>query len=464
MKISGLLPAIAVVFLHHASSALALEFHGYLRSGIGFSDGDTDQVCFRAYGREGFSQKHRLGNECDTYLETVFVHDFLERTDDVKQAWARGQVTFSFTTLGHRDYEPTTPEIAATLNPDTNAIDVRSSTQLEFALREAFVIVGNILAEDVKLWMGKRYYRRKDIHMLDFYQLDSSGPGGGIEDLPVGLGKLHLALFRNAPPADGPAQTTIDMRWTIDQVGPGNLETVVLLARAGGRHAQTGEKLYETIEGYSAQLFYGHAFTASGWNTLMLQYGAGLFGARGDWQSSLIDQRGAWGSQNIPLNNRDLLRQRQGSSTIRVIDHLVFNQLGDSWSLGVLAMYQNVNYNGELNSNGSAIPNKIEQTYGLRPLYYFSEQYSLMSELGYSRVDNSIYQSTSNTYQNSELGKVTLATVISPKKGYWFRPQLRVFATYAEWNRHAKGLVAGNTVYADQTSGYSAGMQLEAWW
>ena len=46
-----------------ATPALALDFHGYMRSGIGATAGGGDQACFQAAGAPA---KYRLGNECET--------------------------------------------------------------------------------------------------------------------------------------------------------------------------------------------------------------------------------------------------------------------------------------------------------------------------------------------------------------------------------------------------------------
>src|SRR5204863_8999908 len=66
----------------------------------------------------------------------------------------------------------------------------------DFALRQAFIEAGNVFqnAPDVRFWAGQRYYQRHDIHINDFYYLDMSGYGGGVEDVPLGdFAKLQLA-------------------------------------------------------------------------------------------------------------------------------------------------------------------------------------------------------------------------------------------------------------------------------
>ena len=48
-----------------------------------------------------------------------------------------------------------------------------------------------------QIWAGKRFYQRKDIHILDFYYLNDSGTGAGIENIPVGnLGQAAFAVIK----------------------------------------------------------------------------------------------------------------------------------------------------------------------------------------------------------------------------------------------------------------------------
>ncbi|MEL3672312.1 carbohydrate porin [Escherichia coli] len=45
---------------------MAVDFHGYARSGIGWTGSGGEQQCFQTTGAQS---KYRLGNECETYAE-----------------------------------------------------------------------------------------------------------------------------------------------------------------------------------------------------------------------------------------------------------------------------------------------------------------------------------------------------------------------------------------------------------
>ena len=56
----------------------AVEFTGYVRSGIGGADTGGTQQCFQLPGAQS---KYRLGNECEQYIELDLRHD-LATLDD----------------------------------------------------------------------------------------------------------------------------------------------------------------------------------------------------------------------------------------------------------------------------------------------------------------------------------------------------------------------------------------------
>src|SRR5258705_6112103 len=72
----------------------------------------------------------------------------------------------------------------------------------ESRLGESFIQAGNVLQSqpDAKFWMGERYYRRQHIEINDFYPLDMSGYGGGVEDINLRIGKMSVAFLSGARP------------------------------------------------------------------------------------------------------------------------------------------------------------------------------------------------------------------------------------------------------------------------
>ena len=53
---------------------------------------------------------------------------------------------------------------------------------------------------DLKFWAGLRYYRTEQAHIDDFFIIDMSGYGAGVEDVDLGTGKAALAFLAGARP------------------------------------------------------------------------------------------------------------------------------------------------------------------------------------------------------------------------------------------------------------------------
>jgi hypothetical protein len=160
----------------------SFEFHGYFRSGFGVNSRGGQQVAFEAPGAQA---KYRLGNEAETYAELIFVNNWVNPEHDSDKAWFKTELTVEANTSNSENYAPTT-----SLGAD------------QYRLREAFVQAGNILESqpNAKFWAGERYYRRQHIDSDDFFPLDMSGYGGGIEDLDAKIGKVAVAYVGVALP------------------------------------------------------------------------------------------------------------------------------------------------------------------------------------------------------------------------------------------------------------------------
>ena len=63
--------------------------------------------------------------------------------------------------------------------------------------REAYVQMGNVIDADpkIKFWIGQRFYDRHDMYITDYFALDMSGYGGGVEDINFfGHGSLAISV------------------------------------------------------------------------------------------------------------------------------------------------------------------------------------------------------------------------------------------------------------------------------
>jgi maltoporin len=410
--------ALATVALS-ASSASALEFHGYFRTGIASSLEGGSESCFQL---PGAGAKYRLGNECETYGEVQFDEDVFKGDGGAE---FKVHSMFGFKTGGGLDFE------------ELGDNDLQSDKN-EFALRqlwgEATGIFGGGLRES-RVWLGKRYYQRHDIHINDFFYWNNSGPGVGWENIDLGLGKLSVAIRRDKVDSDETTTVTqmqsFDVRLGNIRVNPnGALEVGVDLRRADDSDA--GPKLED---GFAVTVQHFQDKLLGGFNKLAFQWGtdAGIgFGA----------------PQFIP--------DGAGADRWRVVEQL-------TWNVGnltgqVAALWEHT----EVDAAVGPDPEQDWYSIGVRPIFHFSNYFNIALEYGFDMVDpkNVPAAGTSN------LHKITLAPQISAGNKFFSRPVFRFYVTHAIWDgdAQAQGIFPVGNPFADDKDGTVIGFQFESWW
>ncbi|PWT86779.1 MAG: hypothetical protein C5B57_00465 [Blastocatellia bacterium] len=396
----------------------AFEFHGYFRSGYGGNSQGGQQVAFQA---PGAGAKYRLGNEAETYGELILVNNWLNLERTAGKAWFRTEAMIEANTTNSASY-------ANFDNPRDND---------QFRLRQAFVRAGNLFASqpDAKIWGGERFYRRQHIEINDFYPLDMSGYGAGIEDLNLGFGKLAAAYLAGARPDVATENGTyiksnIDVR-LYDLKGPlGVWAGWFDLATNKGGNTPAGA-IIPTSTGYAVGLRYQHLNWHGGYHTAGIQYGTG---AASNFSTSIDDPTAFIDSSERLLITEQLLIQPNDRFAFMPI--FVYERTRDGnpehdWSRWI--------------------------SFGARPQMFFSRFLSLAIEGGFDHT-----HSGTDEYEGW-LRKVTIAPQIGAGRQFFSRPVLRTFVTYANWSDGLRGLVGG-TPFRNRTNGFTYGVQVETWW
>jgi maltoporin len=151
----------------------------------------------------------------------------------------------------------------------------------QFRLQEAFVRASSILDSqpDAKFSAGERYYRRQHIEINDFYPLDMSGYGAGVEDWNLRIGKMSVAFLAGARPDivtqnGNYAKNNIDVR-LYDLKGPFGLYALWFdFADAKGGTTPTGTVI-PTANGYAFGLRHQRLEWHGGYHAFSIQYGKG---------------------------------------------------------------------------------------------------------------------------------------------------------------------------------------------
>ncbi|HDT6076224.1 MULTISPECIES: maltoporin [Aeromonas] len=416
MKMKWLPIAAAVTAALASQAAFAVDFHGYMRSGVGVSD-NGDMQTNVSKNRVG-----RLGNENDTFADIQLGQEVYNKNNQTFYV----DSMFSMTSGQKRDWENTKGDDA------------------DFALRQLNVQAKNLFGGNETLWAGKRYYQRHDIHISDTYYWDVSGAGAGIENIEVGPGKLSVAVLRNDPweAITGDAQTmdtnVFDIRYAgIPLWTDASLEVGYDFAMANPTDLQ--DKQNPNIND-------GHMLTAEltqsmlgGFNKTVVQY--------------FMDGLAAQGVSYGAGSGSGLQSNSSSGDGFRLINWGVL-PVGDKVEFGHQLIYAQAK---DFTEWGTQYDDKDTFSAVVRPMYKWNDVMKTIAEVGYFK-DN---QTTKGGVESSTDGtKYTLAQAWSAGSSWWARPEIRVFASYVQQD----GQFRADSNGVQQDDAWNFGVQAEAWW
>jgi len=398
--------ALALAAALVAGQAQAVDFDGYFRAGPGATSKDAARACYDL----GISGGHyRLGNECDFYGEFG-----LTQTGTTEGVAWKGKVMF---------------------NEYNNGTDIGgSSSSFEQMYVEG---KGFDIAPGTNFWIGKRFYGRKDVHILDTFFVKMDGVGAGADQIDLGGAKLGVAFFTSdtgsglgdggngASPNPG-ARLNVDV--TEIPVGFGALRVTGTFTQ--GRFDNPTDGKGTSGFGLSLQHTVDVAALGGG-NTLWLQYAQGSAGLDGNF-----------GTMNAESSVKK----------VRLVESFAW-QMGAFGGQAVALIGQH----NEDTLNGT--PKFKELSVGGRASFALTKNFKLVGELGYM-------QKKPDGSDTQKLTKFTFAPTLSAGPGFWNRPELRLYVTTAKWNAAANAAAgpAGLTGLAnDKTRGTSYGAQAEIW-
>ena len=381
-------------------------FHGYARSGFGGSGRGSDQEVFQA---PDVPTKYRLGNENDTYVELA-----LERSRELESGvMVRGELMLAMQTLQNATFDPTD----------------------NFLLRQSYIEMWKLpMVPEWRFWVGNRYYDRHDIHIIDYFFLDMSGYGGGIQDIPCHCAKLAVAYLGGAlefPVTDRGriANHNVDVRLYDIPSPAGNM-----LLWALGSYESGGTVPAETEEnkdGYAFGLIHITEELLGGFAKSSVQYGKG---SSANFSSSV----------NMPFTDFNLDSQLQFTNTVTI-------HPCEWFTMQAIGIYRRTT------APDFDTPETEWVSGGLRPIFHLTQHGAVALEYGVDFVDSGPLQVEGSVH------KLTVSPMLRADTNFFSRPELRSFVTFAWWGDEFRGLVGGPT-YAEEANGVSFGVQGEHWW
>jgi maltoporin len=481
-------------------------FSVYIRSGVGFN-GNGGPQDFDFHQPDFPLGRFRLGNENDTYMELTWKQaHLLGDSPDVMD------VSMTFTE-------------AITYNTTKTTFSNQFVNGSQYAMRQAYLEAKNFIksAPEITVWGGQRFYERHDIHLHDLFFDDYSGYGMGVDNIDLGFGKLEFAYLGGIrddiasgngfntnisdPRRSGLYLHTLDLRIHDINLLGGQLELIGdYQFLKGGTYNITGSpdgpqdpiKIGDTSGGRVGAIYYhpfgptgGSWFNTSFWQVAVFYgYGASeLFGV------DPTNQGGTFAGYNLNDNLGHINSDGSVSSSslrrasqFRAIAQAVWN-VAPNFAIagevhyryddqGALAS-QVVNPVTGKSSQEAALGSFVQTTGGagwqvgggIRPVFWVTDWLAIQGQAGIDYVHNNRPGgqafNPNGTVRNDSFGKsgalgvFTIAPTIKPKGNWWTRPEFRVFATYAIWDKSLRGAIGG-TPYQNADQGWVLGTQVES--
>ena len=474
MKANWLPLSAAVALALSSVAASAVDFHGYFRAGAQASTQGGEVYCL-GNGNKGH-KVGRLGDECDTYAELTLNQEVYNKANN---KWTVNTLVAYGTAEGNRDLQGDSWQGVGGDGPWNGQ---------RLSIRELWT--GYQTDAGYQIWAGKRFYQRKDIHLLDLYYLNNSGYGAGIEGIDVGLGNLSFAVTKwandrsvkriKADAWDGaendhtliPTNRNVyklDARWNGIPVGFGTIDAAVIYALpfisdhqrdidGSSRSTQANSGALVTLEHNSAV----NTDSVNLMNKFVVQYGTNGFGYVGQFKNHA-------GENYTP--DIDI----QG---VRLIDWGTLDV--GNFGLGYSLLWGHINVGKDHNANGNNAwtydRSGWEYSVVLRPEYKWTEFTRTTLELGYSKMKATGWVAATGD-DDPDAYKVTLAQQFTPGKGFWTRPAIRFYVSYLGGTQLSKGNLYFSAVDGTWTAGkafkdandghnyqVTVGTQVEAWW
>ena len=444
MKANWLPLSAAVALALSSVAASAVDFHGYFRAGAQASTQGGEVYCL---GNGNIGHKvGRLGDECDTYAELTLNQEVYNKANN---KWTLNTLVAYGTAEGNRDLQGDSWQGVGGDGPWNGQ---------RLSIRELWT--GYQTDAGYQIWAGKRFYQRKDIHLLDLYYLNDSGYGAGIEGIDVGMGNLAFAVTKWAN--DGTSDYNrnvykLDARWNGIPVGPlGNLDASVIYAlpfisEQQEANAAGNARANRANSGALVTLDLNTAVNSDSVNLMnhfVVQYGTNGFG--------YIGQNGNHAGDNYTPDLDD--------TGVRVIDWGTLD--AGNFGLGYSLIWAHVDNGDDHKAAGATWTTERSgwiYSIVLRPEYKWTEFTRTTLELGYSSQKTNGWMAPG---EDPDVYKVTLAQQFTPGKGFWTRPAIRFYVSYIGGDEFAEGWAVGYKNKNKDGDEYqiTVGTQVEAWW
>ncbi|GAB3338865.1 carbohydrate porin [Chromohalobacter beijerinckii] len=410
-------------------------FSGYLRSGLLIGDDGKSQDAGPNVTPAGplGGAVGRLGNEPDTYIHVKLDH--------------------------YNTFENgATSQFRVALADSVNTYNDWSSSETQLHVRQAYLQFGNLPSftgafENASIWAGKRLDRDMfDIHWLDTDVYFLGGTGGGIYDVALtdewktsfsvygrSFSDYPVASPENEDPVSGETDSLI---FTSNNFF-GNWEIMASAISA----ADNDERM--TDGGYSA--------AENGYHGMLAYHGDSFFGLReGSFKAALLHGQDLGAEVRRIGADGELL---DGAKTTKLAMYGT-TYLSPNWRIAPAIMAQT---SDDRYVNGDDYK---WATFNARLAHEISQSFEMQYEASYQYMDLDPNGYEGQNEASGSYMKFTIAPTFKPNVGgFWERPEIRVFATYADWDEELNDYSDSDSFGSENFVGgeLSFGVQAETW-
>jgi maltoporin len=301
----------------------------------------------------------------------------------------------------------------------TNYYSPQTESNNNYGIEQAYVEMKGVdIAPQALFWMGKRR-DRDDVHIVDTFFTNMSGVGAGVENIDAGFGKFGFSGYKTDTNGGANGIARLHAQLYDIPVNPdGKLRLVATFSKADSQGGQKGKDGFGLTAEHVQDKFFG------GGNHIWVQY--------------------AQGSTNINQGFGNAVADSNTKSW-RVVE-------SPSWQVGsfggqAIAMYQHDEADGGVKWNSYSL--------GGRGSFGITKNLKFLTEIGFSGRKP-------NNGSQENLTKVTIGPALSTGPDFWKRPELRLYVTYADFNK-AAAQDAQNGLPTNKTNAVSYGAQVEIW-
>ena len=380
------------------TAAHAVDWTGYMRGGPAATTVSGESR--QCYGLAGPGLKYRLGNECDFYGEF-----------QLAQAVKADGVDFNAVLM-------------------TNYYSPQTESNANYGIEQAYVEMKGVdIAPQALFWMGKRR-DRDDVHIVDTFFTNMSGVGAGVENIDVGFGKFGFAGYKTDSTPVRNSDGTLNQfagnngiarlhaqLYDIAVNPDGKLRLVATYSKADSQGGLKGQDGFGFTVEHVQDKFFG------GGNHIWAQYAQGSTNINQGFGNALADS---------------------GTKTYRIVE-------SPSWQIGAFGGQAIALYQHDKSDTGSVNSYSL----GGRGSWGITKNLKWLTEIGYSNRKP-------NGGSSENLTKITLGPALSTGPDFWKRPELRLYVTYADFNK-AAAQDAQNGLPTTKTNAVSYGAQVEIW-